>query len=68
MFDGRGSIDKNKNTGKIRYIVLDCVNKTVGRFLCEVLDNYDFSYNYNEARERLEGGASRKDQLRAPSY
>ncbi len=66
MFDGRGSIDKNKNTGSIRYVVLDCENKTVGKFLCEVVDNYGLSYNYNEARERLEGGTPRKDQLRIP--
>jgi hypothetical protein len=68
MFDGRGSIDKNKKTGAIRYVVLDCENEIVGRFLCEVLDDYGFTYNYNggEARERLEGGNRRKDQLRIP--
>ncbi|WP_252249200.1 hypothetical protein [Clostridium sp. VAP23] len=66
MFDGRGSIDINKNKGTIRYIVLDCENETVGRFLCEVVDDYGLSYNYNQARERLEGGKPRKDQLRIP--
>lgn len=66
MFDGRGSIDINSKKGAIRYVVLDCENKTVGKFLCEVLNDYGVVYNYNEARERLEGGAPRKDQLRIP--
>lgn len=66
MFDGRGSIDQNSNTGALRYVVLDCENRTVGKFLCEVVDNYGFTYNYNKARDRLEGGKPRKDQLRIP--
>lgn len=64
MFDGRGSIDINKNKKTIRYFVLDCENELVGKFLCEVIENYGLSYNYNQARERLEGGKPRKDQLR----
>ncbi len=64
MFDGRGSIDINKKNGKIRYIVLDCENSVVGNFLSEVVNDYGFNYNYNQARERLEGGNPRKDQLR----
>ena len=66
MFDGRGSIDINKKNGTILYVVLDCENEIVGRFLCEVVDDYGLSYNYNQARERLEGGNPRKDQLRIP--
>lgn len=66
MFDGRGSIDINRIGDTIRYIVLDCENETVGRFLCEVLADYGLSYNYNRSRERLEGGNPRKDQLRIP--
>lgn len=66
MFDGRGSIDKNKSSGTIRHVVLDCENKTVGKFLCEVLGDYGLHYNYNEARNRKEGGKPRKDQLRIP--
>jgi len=66
MFDGRGSIDKNKKSGTIRYVVIDCENSVVGKFLCEVVEDYGFSYNYNQARERLEGGKPRKDQLRIP--
>jgi hypothetical protein len=68
MFDGRGSFDKNSKTGAIRYVVLDCENSTVGKFLCEVLSNYGIDYNYNEARDRVEGGTPRKDQLRIPGY
>lgn len=64
MFDGRGSIDINRKTGNIRYVVLDCENEIVGEFLCEVLKNYGLKYNYNKARERVEGGKPRKDQLR----
>lgn len=64
MFDGRGSIDINMKTGEIRYIVLDCENSVVGNFLSEVVEDYGFRYNYNQARERLEGGTPRKDQLR----
>jgi hypothetical protein len=67
MFDGRGSIDINKKNGTIRYIVLDCENTTVGRFLCEVINHYHLDYNYNQARDRLEGGNPRKDQLRIPA-
>lgn len=66
MFDGRGSIDINRKKGNIRYFVLDCENETVGRFLCEIVEDYGLSYNYNQARERLEGGTPRKDQLRIP--
>lgn len=66
MFDGRGSFDINKQTGAIRYIVLDCENPTIGDFLCEILDDYGITYNYNTARDRLGGGAPRKDQLRIP--
>jgi hypothetical protein len=66
MFDGRGSIDIDNKNNSIRYVVLDCENSTVGRFLCEVVKNYGFYYNYNQARERLEGGRPRKDQLRIP--
>ncbi|WP_394526919.1 hypothetical protein [Lacrimispora sp. JR3] len=66
MFDGRGSIDIDKNTNNIRYVVLDCENAVVGRFLCDVVGNYGMSHNYNQARERLEGGRPRKDQLRIP--
>jgi len=66
MFDGRGSVDINSKTNVIRYIVLDCENEIVGKFLCEVLDEYAINYNYNQARERLEGGRPRKDQLRIP--
>lgn len=64
MFDGRGSIDRNSKTGVIRQIALDCDNATVGDFLCNVLDDYGVEYNYNTARDRLEGGRARKDQLR----
>ena len=49
MFDSRGSIDRNKDSGTMRYIVLDCDNDTVGDFLCEALDNYGFSYSYNSS-------------------
>ena len=64
MFDGRGSFDKNSKTGAIRYISLDCENSNVGHFLCDVLDKFGFNFNYNTARDRVEGGRPRKDQLR----
>lgn len=66
MFDGRSLFDINNQTGTIRYIVLDCENPTIGDFLCEILDDYGITYNYNTARDRLGGGAPRKDQLRIP--
>lgn len=66
MFDGRGSLDRNKRNNTIRYVVLDCENPVVGDFLSEVIDDYGLEYNYNRARERVEGGNPRKEQLRIP--
>lgn len=66
MFDGRGAFDRNKQTGAIRYVALDCENSIIGAFLCEILDSCGIAYNYNTARDRLGGGAPRKDQLRIP--
>lgn len=64
VFDGRGSIDINKKNHSIRYIVLDCPTNDIGKFLFEVCTNAGFNCNYNEARDRLEGGKPRKPQLR----
>lgn len=67
MFDGRGSFDINNKNGKIRYLVLDCANPNLGSFLCEVISNYGLKCNYNESRERKEGGRPRKNQIRIKS-
>lgn len=64
VFDGRGSIDINKSTHKVRYIVLDCPTNEIGSFLSNFLKDNGFQCNYNTARDRLEGGAPRKPQLR----
>lgn len=68
VFDGRGSIDINKNTHVIRYIVLDCPTNTIGQFLANVCSHAGFTCNYNVARDRLEGGRPRKPQLRIRNY
>lgn len=64
VFDGRGSIDINKQNFAIRYIVLDCPTNEIGYFLYDFFENNGFACNYNTARDRLEGGAPRKPQLR----
>ena len=63
-FDGRCSIDVNKTTGDIRYLVLDCGNNQAMDFFCSMLDKLYVKYNCNYARDRLEGGLPRKPQLR----
>lgn len=63
-FDGRCSIDVNKSTGEIRYLVLDCGNDQAMEFFTEILDKLYIKYNCNYARDRLEGGIPRKPQLR----
>lgn len=63
-FDGRGSIDIDRSKYTIRYIVLDCPLPEIGDFLAHILDVCDFEYNYNTARDRVEGGEPRKAQLR----
>lgn len=64
VFDGRGSIDVNKQTKAIRYIVLDCPTNEIGAFLYQFFEDNGFSCNYNESRDRKEGGTPRKPQLR----
>lgn len=64
VFDGRGSIDVNKATKAIRYIVLDCPTNEIGAFLYRFFEDNGFSCNYNESRDRKEGGTPRKPQLR----
>lgn len=63
-FDGRSSIDINKATGDIRYIVLDCGNNDSMDILSGILSQLGIRYNCNYARDRLEGGEPRKPQLR----
>ena len=63
-FDGRSSIDINKSTGDIRYIVLDCGNDDSMDILCGILSQLGIRFNCNYARDRLEGGEPRKPQLR----
>ena len=67
-FDGRSSIDRNMNANKIRYLVLDCENQRVANYLGELLDALGIEFNYNTARERLEGGIPRKEQFRIKGY
>ncbi len=63
-FDGRCSIDVNRATGDIRYLVLDCGNNQAMDFFCKMFDRLYVKYNCNYARDRLEGGLPRKPQLR----
>lgn len=63
-FDGRSSIDVNKATNDLRYIVLDCGNDRAMDILAKLLHEIGIKYNCNYARERLEGGEPRKPQLR----
>ena len=63
-FDGRSSIDINKSTNDLRYIVLDCGNDRAMDILAKLLREIGVKYNCNYARERLEGGEPRKPQLR----
>ena len=63
-FDGRSSIDVNKATNDLRYIVLDCGNDRAMDILAKLLREIGIRYNCNYARERLEGGEPRKPQLR----
>lgn len=68
VFDGRGSIDIDKKSKVIRYIVLDCPTEMIGTFLNEVFTSNGFLCNYNTARDRVEGGTPRKPQLRIKNY
>lgn len=63
-FDGRSSIDINKMTNDLRYIVLDCGNDRAMDILAKLLREVGIRHNCNYARERLEGGEPRKPQLR----
>lgn len=64
VIDGRGTPDVNVQRGIIRYISLDCPTDYIGEFLLEIFEDYGLECNYNTARDRLEGGAPRKPQLR----
>ncbi|WP_318627496.1 LAGLIDADG family homing endonuclease [Paenibacillus polymyxa] len=64
LFDGRGAIDLNKSNNSIRYISLDCDNEIVARTLLGILEDFGLNANYNMARERVEGGRRRENQLR----
>lgn len=64
VFDGRGAIDFNKSNNSIRYISLDCNNEFVADILVNIINEYGFDTNYNKARDRLEGGTPRANQLR----
>lgn len=67
IFDGRGSIDRNKTNSSVRYISVDCPNPDLGSFLYDVLTENNVSCNYNTARDRLAGGKPRNNQLRVKS-
>lgn len=63
-FDGRSSVDRNMKNNKIRHLVLDCEDSNVASYLSEMLNELEIVSSYNIARERLEGGQPRKNQLR----
>lgn len=65
-FDGRSALDTNKKTNKIRYLALDCANINTANYLSTLLTEMGIEFNYNTARDRVEGGAPRKAQLRIP--
>ena len=64
VIDGRGTPDISISKGIIRYLSLDCPNDDIGDFLHEAFKSIGLLCNYNTARDRLEGGAPRKAQLR----
>lgn len=64
VIDGRGTPDISISKGIIRYLSLDCPNDDIGGFLHEAFKSIGLLCNYNTARDRLEGGAPRKAQLR----
>ena len=68
IFDGCGSIDRNMRNHTIRYISVDCPNNILGEFLFETLTENNIPCNYNTARDRLEGGNPRNNQLRVKSF
>ena len=66
-FDGRSSFDRNKQTGDIRNIAVDCEDRMVHAFISRILSNFNINpLTQNESRERLTGGRPRKNQLRIP--
>ena len=64
LFDGRSSIDCNESEGILRFLSLDVVNPLALDMFKDVLGRLSVKFNVNEPRERLEGGAPRKVQLR----
>lgn len=67
-FDGRSSVDHDKKENKIRYLSLDCNNAGVANLLNKSLARLGFGENnYNTSRDRVEGGAPRKNQFRISS-
>lgn len=64
VIDGRGTPDASVAKQVIRYLSLDCPTTEIGNFLSEVMTHFGIDINYNTARDRLEGGAPRKPQLR----
>ena len=60
--------DTSLDSGKNRLPgLLDCPNDDIGSFLVEIFDSFGLKCNYNTARDRLEGGNPRKNQLRIKS-
>lgn len=65
VFDGRSSLDRNKQTGKIRNIAIDCESKKIHDVITNFLLEFGIeALNQNESRDRLSGGRPRKNQLR----
>lgn len=62
--DGRGTPDIKIERGIIRYITIDCPTNEIGNFLNNFFTECGLDCNYNPPRDRLEGGAPRKPQLR----
>lgn len=63
-FDGRATIDYDKEKNIIRFVALDCDNSEVKELLSRLLLRFGINANYNTSRTRLEGGKPRKNQLR----
>ena len=66
--DGRCSIDHDKARNVIRYIVIDIPSTESGSFLVKTFESFGLELNYNVARDRLEGGRPRQNQLRIRNH
>lgn len=67
-FDGRSSVDHDRQNNRVRYLTLDCTDERVAALLNRALARLGCgTNNYNTSRDRLEGGLPRKNQFRIPA-